>query len=80
MVHSVNDHLKQTKVGNAVDGRNPANHLGCIKPCNGTIYLSTGARFLNHHGQPRQSIQESEDISHKILGCPWKLVTSYSGL
>ena len=30
-----------------IDGRNPANHLGCIKLVNsGTTYLSTGAGFL----------------------------------
>ena len=34
-------------VWHSVDGRNPANHLGCIKPCNfGRKYLSTGAGFL----------------------------------
>ena len=29
-------------------GRTPANHLGCIKPCNKINWISIGARFLNH--------------------------------
>ena len=34
-------------VADTVDGRNPANHLGCInRGNNGIEYLSTGAGFL----------------------------------
>ena len=43
------------QVNDRVDGRNPANHLGCIKSCNGIFtIISTDAGFFHqqHHNAP----------------------------